>query len=60
LNRRAAWAEDDAVWAIWVAADRIDVANLLTLEAIAARMDADEAAGAAVDSDEAAAAAGAD
>ena len=60
LNRRATWAEDDAVLAIWVASDRIDIANLRTLEAIVARMDADEAAAAAGDADEAASAAGAD
>jgi len=39
LERRAEWAEDDAAWAIWVAADAIDTANVLTLDAIAARMD---------------------
>jgi hypothetical protein len=54
LNRRAEWAEEDAVWAIWSASDRIDIANLRTLEAIVARMDADEAA--AGDADQAAAA----
>ncbi len=59
LNRRATWAEEDAVWAIWVASDRIDIANLRTLEAIVARIDADEAVAAAGDANEAAAAAGA-
>ncbi len=53
LNRRATWAEEEAVWATWAAADRIDIANLRTLQAIAARMDAAEGG-------QAAAAAGAD
>ena len=59
LERRAQFAEDDAVWAILVAADAIDSANLYALDAIVARMDADEAATAAGPADEAAAAAGA-
>jgi len=54
LERRAEFAEDDAVWAMLVAADAIDNANLRALDAIVARMDADEAAGAG---DEAASAA---
>ena len=45
LERRAEFAEDDAVWALLVAADAIDNANLRALDAIVARMDADEAAG---------------
>jgi hypothetical protein len=44
LERRASWAEDDAALAIWVAVDAIDTANVLTLDAIAARIDADEVA----------------
>ena len=44
LERRALWAEDDASWAIVVAADAIDTANLRTLDAILARMDAVDAA----------------
>ena len=45
LERRAQFAEDDAMWAMLVAADAIDNANLRALDAIVARMDADEAAG---------------
>ena len=44
LERRAMWAEADVEWAILYAADAIDTANLRTLEAIVARIDADEAA----------------
>ncbi len=44
LERRAMWAEGDAEWAILYAADAIDTANLRTLEAIVARIDAEEAA----------------
>ena len=44
LERRAAWAQEDASWAILVAADAIDTANLRTLDAIVARMDAADAA----------------
>ncbi len=47
LERRAQFAEDDAMWAMLVAADAIDNANLRALDAIVARMDADEAAGGA-------------
>ena len=54
LERRAQFAEDDAMWAMLVAADAIDNANLRALDAIVTRMDADEAAGAG---DQAAAAA---
>ncbi len=59
LERRAEFAEDDAVWAILLAADAIDNANLRALDAVVARMDADEATATAGDADEAAAAAGA-
>lgn len=59
LERRAGFAEDDAVWAILVAADAIDNANLRALDAIAARLDADEATAATGNANEAAAAAGA-
>lgn len=44
LANRAAWSEQDAEWAILVAQDAIDTANWRTLDAILARMDADEAA----------------
>ena len=43
LANRAAWSEQDAEWAILVAQDAIDTANWRTLDAILARMDADEA-----------------
>ena len=44
LEHRAMWAEGDAEWAILVAQDAIDTANWRTLDAILARIDADEAA----------------
>ena len=44
LANRAAWTEQDAEWAILVAQDAIDTANWRTLDAILARIDADEAA----------------
>ena len=59
LERRAEFAEDDAVWAILLAADAIDNANLRALDAVVARMDADEATATAEDAADAAATAGA-